>query len=127
MKLKISLILLVVVTMVSCFGGSAAGTVKDFYGKIEAGKLEAAMELLSNSTRSQVSADKMKQSLQQGTRQIDAKGGIKKIEVTEEKEIGETASVTVKITFGDGSEEINQSSLIKEDGKWRIQLSAGGK
>ncbi len=127
MKLKISLILLVVVTMVSCFGGSAAATVKDFYGKIEAGKLESAMELLSNSTRSQVSADKMKQSLQQGTRQIDAKGGIKKIEVTEEKEIGETASVTVKITFGDGSEEINQSSLIKEDGKWRIQLSAGGK
>ena len=127
MKLKISLILLVVVTMVSCFGDSAAATVKDFYGKIEAGKLESAMELLSNSTRSQVSADKMKQSLQQGTRQIDAKGGIKKIEVTEEKEIGETASVTVKITFGDGSEEINQSSLIKEDGKWRIQLSAGGK
>ena len=127
MKLRLCLILLVTLTMLSCFGDSAADTVQDFHKNIESGQLEAAMKLLSNSTRSQIPADKLKQSLQMLTREIDEKGGIKKFEITEEKEIGEIANVSVKITFGDGSEETSESSLIKEDGKWRIQLTAGAK
>ncbi len=127
MKMRSSLVALLLVCTTACSGGSPSGTVKEFYARVEAGKLDATLELLSNQARSQVSSDKMKQGLQEATRQIDAKGGIKRIDVIEEKVIGETAEVNVRITFGNGSEETDQSSLIKEDGKWRIQPSVGGK
>ncbi len=123
MKIRLYLMLLTTIMIASCFGGGPAGTVKSFYKEVESGKLESATELLSNSTRSQLSADKLKLSLQEGTRQIDAKGGIEKIVVTEEKVIGETATVAVKILFADDTEQVDQISLIQEDGKWRIQIS----
>ncbi len=127
MKIRTSLVVFLLVCTTACSGGSPSGTVEEFYERVEAGKLDGALELLSNQARSQVTNDKMKQGLQEATRQIDSKGGIKKIKVIEEKVIGETAEVNLKIIYGNGTKETDQSSLIKEDGKWRIQPSARGK
>lgn len=127
MRLELCTLILATILIAGCSATSPSDVVKEFHSRIEAGELESAIEFLSSGTLSRVSPDKLKQGLQQTTRQIDSKGGIKKIEIVEEKVIGETAEVTVKIYFGDGTEHTDRSSLIKEDGKWRIQPSLSGK
>ena len=127
MKQKSCILLFSTMLMLGCFAKGPSDIVQDFNSRIEAGELESAIELLSSSTRSQLPVDKLKQGLQQTTLSIDSKGGIKKFEIVEEKIIGETAEVTIKIHFGDGTTQTDKSSLIKEDGKWKIQASLSGK
>lgn len=59
------------------------------------------------------------------TREIDAKGGIDKIEIVEEKIIGEVADVTVELHHGNDTTKREKVSLIKQDGHWKLQ--SGGK
>jgi len=40
---------------------------------------------------------------------------------------GETAWVTVEITYGDGSSETDSMDLIKEDGRWKIDVDPWSK
>lgn len=123
MMFRLLLTVFTALSLSACFGGGPADTVEDFYRHVEQGELDDAAELMSKSVVSQVGIDKLKQGLQQATRQVDAKGGIREIEVVEEKVIGEIAEVTVKITYGNGDEVTEKSSLIEEDGRWRLQSS----
>lgn len=111
----------VVLLLAGCGGGSPQSTVKEFFRNVEAGKLDDAAEMFSKATLSGISLDKMKQGLQQSTREIDSKGGISKIEIVDHKTIGEVAEVTVKIRYGNDTEEVENLNLVKEDGDWKLQ------
>ncbi len=120
---NIAAILGVALMLVACGGGSPQGTVKDFFRNVEDGKLEEAAGLFSKATLSTVGLEKLKQGLQQSTREIDGKGGISKIEVLEHKTIGEVAEVSIKIFYGNGTEETESMDLILENGQWKLQPS----
>ena len=117
-----SLLLGLALFSTGCFSTGPADTVEQFYRNVEKGKLDDALELVSDSALSQLPAEKLKQGLQQATRDIDSKGGIDDIEILSEDIIGDTAEITVKITFGNGDSDEEDCSLIKEDGAWKLQL-----
>lgn len=55
-------------------------------------------------------------------RQADARGGFDKVEFVEET-VGENeAQVKMRIHFKDGSTSDDKVSLIKNDGKWKVNL-----
>lgn len=66
--------------------------------------------------------DKWKSALAGAVDDIQSKGGISSIEIVDKKVHGDIATVTVKVTFGDGSSETDTIDLIKENGKWKIQI-----
>lgn len=127
MNSRLLTLLFTTILLAGCFAKGPSDVIESFHTRVEAGKLDSAIELLSSQTRSQLSPAKLKQALQKTTQEIDSKKGIKKVEVIEEKIIGETAEVTVKIHFGDETELTDKNSLIMEDGEWRIQPTASGK
>ena len=128
MRVRTALMVMVILGMSACFFRAGPGdTIKSFHRHLEAGKLDSAMALLSKSTRSQIPEEKLKQGLQQTTQEINGRGGFKKIKVTSEEIIGETAEVEVLLIFEDGTEQKDENALIKEGGKWRIQPSSQSK
>lgn len=57
-------------------------------------------------------------------KQIEAKGGIKDVEVVSETidEDGKTAKVVLKTTYGDGSTEEKTNRMVLENGKWKMKM-----
>lgn len=100
-----------------------AQTIKKFYGYLEAGKVDDAVNLLSARVLNVLSRDKLKSGLADGTRQVKSKGGIKSIDIAKEEVVGETADVQSKVNFGNGESKTDKSKLIKENGEWKIDLS----
>ncbi len=68
--------------------------------------------------------EKVKGLLQMGKAEVDSQGGIKSIEVVEEKidEDGKKAKVTLKMVMGNGEEDTDDVSLINDDGCWKLSL-----
>lgn len=56
--------------------------------------------------------------------QLQAKGGIEKIELVSEEisEDGKSARVTTKITYGDGSVEEEKTKMVNVDGEWLVSI-----
>ncbi|GHT49234.1 hypothetical protein AGMMS49982_02260 [Bacteroidia bacterium] len=113
----------------SCGGAETPATIeKGIYAQFQKGDFEKGMELyfanLDNAgkqTPEEVAqavkgfADKAKQT-------FEAKEGLKSYEVLEEviTEDGESARVSGKLTYGDGSEQEQKSQYVKKDGVWKI-------
>ena len=64
----------------------------------------------------------MTQMLEKVGKEGDEKGGMKSYEVVDEKvdEEAGTATVTVKIVYGNGEEKNNTMKCVKKDGKWLL-------
>ncbi len=58
------------------------------------------------------------------SKSIDAKGGVKKIEITEEQiaEDGASAVVTATITYADGSEDKEYCDVVLQEDKWVVDV-----
>ncbi|HSL84959.1 MAG TPA: DUF4878 domain-containing protein [Thermoanaerobaculia bacterium] len=112
---------LALVLVSGCLPSGPAQTAREFYDNVGAGEIEAAIDLLSSQIVSQLGREKLRAGLRELARDIQGKGGIEKVEVTEESVQGEIATVSVTVRFGDGSTESETMHLVREDGAWRIQ------
>ena len=124
MKKKLLLVLvsvLVVLVLAGCSSGPE-GVVKGFFKALDAGKVDKAMEYLSTSTLNTLGHDKWQAALTSATHDLQSKGGLSSVKVVNKKVHGDTATVTVKLIFGDGSSETDTIDLIKENGDWKIQM-----
>lgn len=118
--LAIAILLLIVISCTSLFA-KPSGTVKNFYLKIEAGELDAAIGMLSRSSpMTMLGPDKLKAALAQQTAQIRKKQGISSIKIQDEQVKGETAVVKGTVNFKNGTSDDFETSLVKEDGVWKI-------
>lgn len=56
---------------------------------------------------------------------IESKGGVKDVEVVNETvaEDGQSATVELKITYGDGSEETEKANMKLDDGQWKLAMN----
>ena len=73
---------------------------------------------LTSATKEQKEA--MTAMLQKVGQQTDEKGGVKSYEIVDQ-EIDEekgTATVNVKVTYGNGDTEENKMKMLKKDGEW---------
>jgi|ERR1051326_1709271 hypothetical protein len=121
-KFKILLLLAAALTFVACglFGGPGKAT-KNFYYALEAGKVDEAMEMVSNQTKSALGQQKLRGVLSDVTRKIKQRGGIASIEVTSEEITGEIADVAGAIKYKDGTNESFTQKLLKEKGDWKLE------
>lgn len=118
--LAIAILLFVGISCSSLFA-KPSGTVKSFYLKIEAGELDAVIGLLARSSpMKMLGDDKLKAALAQQTAQIKKKQGISSITIQDEQVKGETAVVKGTVHFKNGTSDDFETSLVKEDGAWKI-------
>lgn len=115
--------LFLTVLVSGCSSNNPGAVVERFYQSIEKGEIEEALEFLSPKFRNSIGDGKLKTGLQQATRDIKEKGGIKTFEIVEIEEIGEVADVKVRIEYGNGTQETEEVKLAKEDGKWLLEPS----
>ncbi len=105
----------------SCFGGSPGSAVEDFYSNVEQGEIEAALQMFSQSSVNQFPREKLKAVMQDATREVNNKGGMKEFQIVEENTIGEISEIQVRIVYGNGEVAEETVSLVKEDGKWKLE------
>ena len=107
--------------LASC-SSDPVGTVKAFFKALDAGEVEEAVGYLSSSTLSTLGHDKWQSVLASAAQEMQNKGGLSSIRIVDKSVHGNMATVTVKLTYGDGSSETNTIHLLKEDGNWKIDM-----
>lgn len=127
MKLSLNravMIFIMMTALAACglFKPGPSQVVKDFYHNVEAGKIEDAKKLFSAQVV-QTFGSKIAAGLSMQTGEMKKKGGIKSID-TQESVTGDLAKVNYTVTYGDNSVEKGVLDLIKENGDWKIQMSA---
>jgi hypothetical protein len=101
-----------------------AATVKQFYKSVEAGNLDDAIKLLSGQLRSQIGDQKLRAALAEQARDIKQRQqGIRSISVEKEDVQGQIATVTLLLTFGDGTTKRDVTKLVLENNSWKISPS----
>lgn len=117
-KLFVVALLVIGILLTGCSSGPSR-TVERFFRATEDGKQSEAVDLLSSQVIATFGRDKLIAGLADRTREIESLGGIDSI-ATDETINGDSASVNVTVTYGDGSVESDRVDLIKEDGDWKI-------
>ncbi|MCX6244730.1 MAG: DUF4878 domain-containing protein [Bacteroidetes bacterium] len=114
----------------SCGSGSSispSGTIKEFATKVEKGDIDGAIGCIATEgkTVDKETKGKLTLILGMGKGQMEKKQGIKNMEVLNEQvdADGKTATVKMKFTYGDGSTDEEDYTLLKEDGKWKISMT----
>lgn len=124
-------IMMVAAILPSCGGGSSnnspAATVNKAFDYIAAKDFKGAASLYvsgENKPLTEEESQKLQGMLAMASKQYEENGGIKEISILEEKisEDGNTAVVKQKIVYKDGTEDTNDTDLVKVDGKWYFSL-----
>jgi hypothetical protein len=129
-KVSVVLVLLAMtisLSLISCGGGEStpADMEKTLWTHVQKGDYEKAIKYWANisvdgDTKDQMKAmttmfaSKMKETM-------DEKGGLKEFKIVNDNisADGETATVDVALTYGDGSTEEQSNKYKKVDGKWK--------
>lgn len=90
-----------------------------FYTDIQQGNMDDAISLLGGQFQ-MLGPDKLKMALQQTQAKMNAKNGLKGVEVQNVSGSDSSKTVTLIMKFGDGSQERDMLSLGKVNGKWKI-------
>jgi len=105
----------------SC-SASPSSVVKNFYNAVENNQYEKAAGYLSSNAISTFGLSKLEQVIASQADILIAQGGVKSLEITDESIVDDYATVTLKITMENGSVSSDKVSLVKEDGKWKIDI-----
>lgn len=111
---------LLVAALAGCGGGGPADTAEAFQRHVESGETSAAVALMDPAVTQMMGAEKMEAALAAQTTEIRDKGGIASIRVLSETVTGETATVEMETTFGNGESDTETVALRKVDGDWRL-------
>ncbi len=105
MKIRfVGVIVLITVLMLSGCGLGSSGpsqVAKDFFLAVEKGEIDKAENLLSKEAKARFGGE-LKDYLRKLTQSLQEQGGIKSIEIVEEKVTGEIATVEMKVVIAHG-------------------------
>lgn len=130
---RIVLGLSLVVALAACSrGGNPAAVVEDFARKMDSGNCTGIQDSLSSSSRAMVGS-KLEQACSAAAemKKNDPKAKdktIRSMRVVESKEEGDRATVRLETEYSDGTKSGGSEAvtLVKEDGRWKIDLMATG-
>jgi hypothetical protein len=120
-RLAVYVVSVCFIVLLACASNTPASAVKSFYRAIGDGKVDDALDLLSEKTVATVGKEKLRTGLQKATRDALDKGGITDIQITSEQIANEIANVTAIVKYGNGTAETEKVKLIKEGLGWRLQ------
>ena len=117
----------IVSVMVSCGGGKStpARATLAFTDNVENGNIDAAISMLQGvKEASPEEIDKLRAGLSESSKEMKENGGIKNKEILKEtlSEDGTTATVQMRVTYGDGSTDDSDTKLVKTDDGWKIRV-----
>jgi hypothetical protein len=112
--------LLVLVLALACAGATPASTVKGFYTDIGEGNVDDALGLVSAQILAMFGKNKLRLGLQEETKKMISKGGLREVQITDVKVVGDTATVASVLRFGNGTEERTTDKLVREAQRWRL-------
>jgi hypothetical protein len=107
----------------ACSGSSPGGVVKAFYKAVEDGNSQQAVGYFSDRVVNSFGLSKLEMGVNAQTEQIRALGGVRDVRILNETVRDNNAVVNVEVTYRDGSSTSERVSLVKEDGKWKIDLT----
>jgi hypothetical protein len=122
------------ITAFLLFGGSdgPADVVKKIIRATERGDTDEVISHLVKRERDMINTNTaqgsgkkiMEQTMAQSSKEAKEKGGVRSIEIKNEKIEGNTATVDFVVTMGNGESDPGTMRLVKEDGKWKASASA---
>ncbi len=124
MKRLVTFILVALIASVlgGC-GNSPSKGAKEFYLSIEKGKVNDAYSMITKEGQGLLSnLAGGAAALSKTTKEMEAKKGIKEIQVLSEEIKGDTATVKLKIIFNNGESSEETDDWVKEDGKWKLAI-----
>lgn len=131
MKALKTVLLISVIFAFACKGGIGSGkgpgdVYKDAMNKIADGEYEAVMEMMAIEEGTEATAEELEKTmgiLGMVNAMIQAKGGLKSIDIINEEisEDGNSAKIEYKLNFGNGETSEEDSNLVKIDGQWKLQ------
>ena len=118
-------LVLVALTFVSCNSNSPEAVVQEYVADLQTGKYEEAIDLFYFK-KNLTDADKQQyvsMMKDKWGKEIDKKGGITGVEITNVSvaEDGNSANVKYILKYGDGTSKDQDSKLVKVDDKWKME------
>lgn len=102
----------------ACGNAGPGDAISDATYAIEDGDYDKAIQIMPPSIRGMFGDDKLKQMLREARQDIEEKGGIESVKVTNEVITGNTATLTVTTVFGNGTSEVDDMKMELMDDQW---------
>lgn len=103
----------------SCTSNTPSATVKKAYACMQKNDIDGYMQYVEADEKTEALIGMFKEKLEQA---LESQGGLESYKVSDEQidEDGETATVKVELTYGNGKTDTENVKLKKIDGKWKI-------
>lgn len=127
--IRFALMLVAVLALASCTPSTPGAALKEYMSALSDKDYE---KFINGCNISKTDADKAKEIREglvamvqeKGSKTIEKKGGLKETEIVSEEmaEDGNSAVVTFKQHYGDGSVKEDTQKMVKVDGKWLMDI-----
>lgn len=117
-------IILISLFIIACGGSPSTpeDTAKKFLSLVEQGD-NSALDLMAPEMTQLLGKEKLEKAIEEKSKEINEKGGIKSIEFTDKDIKDNEATMKVTTNFGNGKSETEKMKMINKDGKWLITVS----
>ena len=116
----LAFLLLTTALLSACGAAGPSSTVRKFYGYLEAADAEKAITLISSEVTGTFARPKILAALEEGIREIKAKGGIRSHRIESEEIEGDEATVRSAVDYGNGEASSDVNKLIREKDGWKL-------
>ena len=120
------LLVLVAIIVMACSSNTPGGAALKYYNDVKNGNYEAYVEGIA--FKEEITAEDKEQFVtlmkEKADKEYKKKEGISKVEMLSEEmaEDGQTATVTMKITYGNGETEESDVAMVLKDGAWKMDM-----
>lgn len=125
-RMMYGLLALVAIIVMACSSNTPGGAALKYYNDVKNGNYEAYVDGIA--FKEEITAEDKEQFVtlmkEKADKEYKKKEGISKVEMLSEEveEDGQTATVTMKITYGNGETEESDVAMVLKDGVWKMDM-----
>lgn len=125
-RMMYGLLALVAIIVMACSSNTPGGAALKYYNDVKNGNYEAYVDGIA--FKEEFTAEDKEQFVtlmkEKADKEYKKKEGISKVEMLSEEvaEDGQTATVTMKITYGNGETEESDVAMVLKDGAWKMDM-----
>lgn len=125
-RMMYGLLALVAIIVMACSSNTPGGAALKYYNDVKNGNYEAYVDGIA--FKEEITPKDKEQFIalmkEKADKEYKKKEGISKVEMLSEEvaEDGQTATVTMKITYGNGETEESDVAMVLKDGVWKMDM-----